>query len=91
MHLHFFPEEFLAFQEEIYYHEDLLIKLLQLPKDSPMEMKLGEVATYCEVVLDGYYDAEAVVNLCKILTKKLRAKRGELVLEVVQSVPPFKT
>lgn len=75
-----FPEVFIELQKEIQQHEKLLINLLQLPKDSPMEMKLGEVAAYCGIALDGVYTQEDIENLCEILVKKLRQKRTPLVL-----------
>lgn len=80
MHHEMFPEVFIELQAEIQQHEQLLINLLQLPKDSPMEVKLGEVAAYCQIVLDGMYTQEDVEKLCGILLKKLKQKRTPLIL-----------
>jgi hypothetical protein len=88
MYYEMFPEEIIELQAEIQQHEPLLTQLLQLPKDSPMEMKLGEVASYCGVILDGYYNSEDILKICIVLINKLKRKRGELVLEIVQSLPP---
>jgi hypothetical protein len=80
MHIEMFPEVFIELQREIQHHESLLISLLQLPKDSPMEMKLGEVAAYCDIVLDGDYTQKDVENLCKVLLKKLAQKRSSIII-----------
>lgn len=80
MHHELFPEVFIELQAEIQQHEQLLINLLQLPKDSPMEVKLGEVAAYCQIVLDGMYTQEDVEKLCEILLKKLKQRRTPLIL-----------
>lgn len=77
-----FPEVFIDLQAEIQQHEQLLINLLQLPKDASMEMKLGEVAAYCEVVLDGYYGEEDVINLCDILVRRMQRIRGKWTLDI---------
>jgi len=64
-------------------HEQLLINLLQLPRGASPEEKLGEIAVYVDVILDGTYTPEDVERLCHTLLKKLKQKRGEFVLELI--------
>jgi len=77
-YIEYFPEVFIELQEELQSHNDLLVKLLQLPKDSPMELKIAEIATHVDIVLDGFYTAEDVEKLVGILLQKLKQKRGQL-------------
>ena len=77
-----FPPVFLALQEEIQNHQALLANLLQLPKDSSMEMKLGEVAAFCGIILDGFYDEEQVIEICEECIKRLRQARVELIADI---------
>jgi len=86
MHYHFFPVEVMELQKEIQKHEPLLKELMLLHKDSNQVDKITAIATYCDVVLDGVYTDEDLLKLCSILQNKLRTKRGELVLDVVQSL-----
>lgn len=88
MHHYYFPPVIQALQEEIQQHPDLLVNMLQLPKGAAIEEKLGEVAAYCEIALDGYYGEDDILKLCDILVARLKKKRGELVLEIVSSLPP---
>ena len=82
-----FPEVYIELQAEIQKHAVLLEKLLQLPVDCGLEMKLGEVAAHCGIVLDGFYSAEDIERLCGTLTNKLKRMRGEIVLSVVPALP----
>ena len=84
-YLVYFPQVVQDLQEEIQKHPDLLVQLLMLPKDSPFELKVAELATYCDVVLDGIYTSPDLEKLAGIFLGKLRAKRGELIL---LSAPP---
>ena len=81
MYLEMFPEVIIELQAEIQKHPDLIVNLLQLPKDSEVEEKLGEVAAFVGVMLDGYYNEDAVLDLCETLLVKLKDKRRELVVE----------
>jgi hypothetical protein len=87
MYHEYFPPVYIELQEELQSHNNLLVRLLQLPKDAPMEMKLAEIATYCDMVLDGFYDTAQVEFLVGEMLKKLKQKRGQLgsVLELPPS------
>jgi len=87
----YFPEIYMRLQEELQSHPALLVNLLQLPKDSPIEMKLGEVAAFCGIILDGFYDAEQVEQLCEECLNRLKQARMELIQDFAPatgSTPP---
>ncbi len=75
MNIAMFPQEVLELQVELQQHPDLLVKLCQLPPGSDLSDKIGEIAAYCEVILDGMYDNDSLLRLCGILLKKLQARR----------------
>lgn len=85
MYYQMFPEVVQALQEEIQKHQGLMYNLLQLPKDSPMELKLGEIAAYCGVVLDGVYTEQEVLELMEKCLHELRKARVELVTDILGS------
>lgn len=82
----YFPEPVLMLQEEIQQHPQLLTTLCQLPPNSDLGDKLGEVAAYCEVILDGFYDNDSLLKLCEILLKKMQAKRLGGMSDIIQVV-----
>lgn len=82
MYHEMFPPVFLALQEEIQNHQALLVNLLQLPKDSSMEMKLAEVAAFCGIILDGFYNEEQVMEICEECIKRLKQARVELIVDI---------
>lgn len=72
----YFSQERIAFMREVNQHRNLIPLLEQFdPKtdDGFIEI-LTEVSAYCEVILDGYYTASEIDNLCKILYFKLKEK-----------------
>jgi hypothetical protein len=86
MYIETFPEGVLALQEEIQQHPVLLQQLCSLSANSDIGDKLGEIAAYCEVVLDGMYDNDSLLNLCEVLHKKMQAKRLGGMSDIIQVV-----
>jgi len=82
MYHEMFPPEILAMQEEIQMHPALLSNLLQMPPNSALEDKMGEVAAFVGIILDGYYGNDEILELAEEITKRLRAARVELILEI---------
>ena len=70
MNLKMFPEEFIRLSREVLHHPVLQERLLNHPTDE-FEIRLAEIATYCEVMLDGTYDELQQIQLAKILEKRL--------------------
>ena len=77
--LEYFPQSKIDLATEVRHHPTL-IALLQKHPQSEFELLLCEIAAYCEVVLDGDYLPEDINQVCKILEKKLRAKRAGVLL-----------
>ena len=72
----YFPQEYVELQKELLtgYHTKL-VELLQKHPQGELDVILAEIATYCEVILDGTYTLEERRKLCDILRKRLVAKR----------------
>lgn len=70
-----FPQEYLDLDAELKteYHPKLDF-LKNYPVDD-MDIKLAQIAAYCEVILDGDYDIKDRVKVAGILVKKLKEKR----------------
>jgi hypothetical protein len=64
------PDEWFFLQKEMARHPELLRRLEHHPPED-MEIRLAEVASYCGVILDGFYTPEDQTKLCGILIKKL--------------------
>ena len=70
-----FPQEYIDLNKELLtpYHPKLDF-IQQYPMDE-IDIKLAQIAAYCEVMLDGDYTLENRIKLCKVLTEKLISKR----------------
>lgn len=78
-YLEYFPESRLQLAQEVKKHPDLMEKIQKHPQDE-FELILAEIATYCEILLDGYYTQEDLDGLCEILYWKLRNKRSPVII-----------
>jgi hypothetical protein len=76
VHLNFFPEPFTKLNLEIKHHP-VLVELLAAHPPNEWEIRLAQIAQYCEVILDGQYMPEDVEKLCTILFNKLILKRED--------------
>ena len=67
-----FPQEYIDLNKELatQRHPKIQAILAGYPTDE-IDIKLAQIAAYCEVMLDGDYDLAARMKLCKILTEKL--------------------
>jgi hypothetical protein len=70
----YFPREFLELQLEIENHPKL-IELLGKHAPNEFEIRMAEICSYCEVILDGDYTEGDFTKLAKICTQKLWNKR----------------
>lgn len=79
----FFPEELIELNRELANteHEVLAKILAQVPADE-IEMRIGQIAAYCEVMLDGTYDHAGIMQICKICTNRLQEKRGKVQIPI---------
>lgn len=79
-HLEFFPESYLALQQELAdNHPELAARIAKHPP-SEFEFRIAEIAAYCDVILDGYYTPEDLEKLCNLLWTKLKQKSTGLIL-----------
>jgi hypothetical protein len=79
-----FPQEYIDLNYELctQNHPKLHAILAGYPADE-IDIKLAQIAAYCEVMLDGDYELESRMQLCKILKEKLILLREP---EVAQSI-----
>lgn len=69
-----FPQEFILLNKEIANHPELqrLLSNHETRKgENEIEIKLAEIAKYCNVILDGTYDEESLTKLARILEQRL--------------------
>ncbi len=79
MILEFFPDSYIALNQELTNHP-VLTDILQNQPANEFELRLAEICTYCDVVLDGHYARADLEKLADILVNKLREKRGSIIL-----------
>lgn len=77
--LSYFSPSRLALAKEIKNHPEL-IRLLGNHPAAEFEVKLAEIATYCEVILDGDYSPHDLDGLCDLLVRKLKQKLSGIIL-----------
>lgn len=70
----YFPQVRIDLAQELQYHPELQ-QLLANHNAEDFEVKLAEVAAYCDVMLDGYYLPEEIDSICRLLIDRLRKKR----------------
>ena len=78
-HLEFFPESFIALNQEIGNHPELCRLLAKHPPQE-MEIRMAEIAAYCDIVLDGYYTPDDLEKLADILVRRLKDKNSIIIL-----------
>jgi len=76
----YFTESEIALSREIGNHPILMERLSKHPPQEK-EIRLAEVASYCDIVLDGTYSPDDLDRLCWVLWRKLKEKNtGILIL-----------
>jgi len=88
MYNEYFAQVWLELNEEIQAHNTLRINLLQLPKDSPFELKFAEIAAFCGIILDGVYNNEELEEIAEDCLQRLRKARVELIEDISKPIPP---
>ena len=79
-----FPQEYIDLNKELYEggHDKICNILGQYSADE-VDIKLAQIASYCEVMLDGDYTLENRMQLCKILKEKLVLMRPQQKSQVI--------
>lgn len=85
MIIEMFPEGYIALNAELAtgFHPKLEAILSQQPADE-VDLKLGIIATYCAVLLDGTYTLEERDKLCHILVGRLNVLREFVPAQVIR-------
>lgn len=79
LRIEMFSDDMIALSQEVGYHPHL-VQRLHKHAGADFEIKLAEIAAYCEVALDGFYTQDDINKLCELLYNKLRASRAAIVL-----------
>lgn len=76
-----FPDSAVALNQEVRNHPHLMERLSKhkFTQNNFTEM-LMEIATYCNIAIEGYIDEDGLDDLCTLLTQKLRDKSTILIL-----------
>ena len=75
-HINIWPEELIHLNQEIANHPKLMALLANHPV-AEWEIKMAEIALYCEVIVDGDYLPEDMQRLAGILYRKLIERRED--------------
>lgn len=82
--IQFFDRKMISLNRELAHpaHLEFLSKLNFEPGDK-FEDKIGKLAGGLEVLMDGYYTYDDLVNLCPILEERLRKMRHDKTMIVI--------
>ena len=76
--VYFSPAQ-LALNEEVVKHPKLMERLgNKITAD--FEVKLAEVASYCGILLDGYYDKNDIDTICDLCITELKKRSSAIIL-----------
>ena len=75
----YFSDSRIALNQEVVEHPELCERLVKHPAQE-FEVRLAEIASYCDVVLDGWYNPDELDRLCDILWHRLKKKRKSVVV-----------
>jgi len=75
------PRYWVELNRELAHHPELMAALSHYGMHELLE-KLGEIAAYCSVLLDGYYMEDNVEHIVVGLTQKLRDRRASNIIVV---------
>lgn len=79
-YLTYFPEERIALAKEIREHPPLQILLAGTKmKARDFPAMLAEIATYCNILVNGDYMPEELDKICGVLVEELRKMRSIIV------------
>lgn len=77
-HVEVFPEESVILQHEIAQNHPQLLNLLsRMPPSTTLSERVAVIATYCGIIVDGFYGEDQLAGLFQLLIDKLR-KRGTI-------------
>jgi len=85
----FYPEEVIALNRELAngLHEPLRKILHDLPTDTSFAERIGHIAAYCDLILDGEYMPEDIAKICGELQKRL--EKNKRIMPEAQKILPL--
>lgn len=71
------PDEVIRLNEELAtgLHPRLEAIFQKLPPEIDFAERMGHIAAYCDLVLDGMYSPDDIAGICGTLVQRLEAKR----------------
>lgn len=78
MYHEYFETELIELRKEIEHHPELMM-ILQAQQSSDIYVHIAEIAAYCNVLLDGTYSKEDILEICDECTKRLKQQREIIV------------
>ena len=77
MEIQQWPEEVIELNRELAsgLHFPLEEILNGLGESVSFAERIGHIAAYCDLILDGNYDSDQIIKICEELIKRLKAKR----------------
>lgn len=72
------PEEVIELNRELSHYEwhpDLVEIMLNLDPASTFAERLGHIAAYCDLIVDGQYMPDDIAKICGELVRRLKEKR----------------
>ncbi len=78
MYHEYFETELIELRKEIEHHPDLMT-ILAAQSDPDIYVHIAEIAAYCNVLLDGTYSREDILQICDVCRQRLKEKREIIV------------
>lgn len=70
----YYEQELLDLRLELSHHPDLML-ILAAQTDSDIYIHIAEIAAYCNMLLEGDYTKDDILEVCKKCTEALIKKR----------------
>jgi hypothetical protein len=74
-----FPTALIELNREVAYHPDL-VEILSKQESPDLEVRLAEIAAYCEIILDGFYTQDDISRIADECIRRLKSKRVGIIL-----------
>lgn len=85
MEIEMFPDEVIALNRELAngLHPQLAAIMHELPPQVSFQERIGHIAAYCDLILDGEYMPDEIAKICGELVKRLEKKREMPAAQVI--------
>jgi len=79
LNIEMFPQEILDLHTEVRKHRDLMQKLHD-QEDKDVYIQLLEIAAHLNILVEGTFTRDDILELCKLMTAKLYERRSIIIL-----------